>query len=282
MEFLRAGETLLRSTQPLLPFLAPSAARPRSQRAIGFPSGYCRPRRHPFTTTSSKNVDEHRTPPYAEHRRQSVPSETASRLDSVLDGTKGTPFVSTTRTSRFKSNTAQSDNTPLSPRLTGQYHRPLGDAVSELLTSLGQTRRATPLGRRPSPETDFSEIAALLKDSGSYSPPPTTNDNPFLTRTPPAPVPLLIEKVLPMKLNPSVGRTITVDAARGMDVGRAFRTLEMQCNRNSVKRDFMRQRYHERAGLKRKRLRGERWRRRFKENFKGVVGLVKKMTAQGW
>jgi len=282
MEFLRAGETLLRSTQPLLPFLAPSAARPRSQRAIGLVSGQCKPRRHPFTTTSSKNADERRTDPPAEHQRQSVPSDTASRLDSVLDGTKGTPFVSTTRTSRFKSNTSPPDSNPLSSRLTGQYHPPKGDSISEILDTLTPSRRATPVGRRPSPGNDYSEIAALFKGSDSYGPENTSN-NPFLTRAPPpSPAPLLIEKVLPMKLNPSVGRTITVDSARGMDVGRAFRTLEMQCNRNSVKRDFMRQRYHERAGLKRKRLRGERWRRRFKENFKGVVGLVKKMTAQGW
>ncbi|KAK0248959.1 hypothetical protein LTR91_015402 [Friedmanniomyces endolithicus] len=252
MDFLRAGETLLRSTQPLLPFLAPSAARPRSQRAIGLVSGQCKPRRHPFTTTSFKNADERRTDPPAEHQRQSVPSDTASRLDSVLDGTKG------------------------------QYHPPKGDSISEILDTLTPSRRATPVGRRPSPGNDYSEIAALFKGSDSYGPENTSN-NPFLTRAPPpSPAPLLIEKVLPMKLNPSVGRTITVDSARGMDVGRAFRTLEMQCNRNSVKRDFMRQRYHERAGLKRKRLRGERWRRRFKENFKGVVGLVKKMTAQGW
>ena len=44
----------------------------------------------------------------------------------------------------------------------------------------------------------------------------------------------------------------------------------------------MRQRFHEREGLKRKRLRNERWRRRFKEGFQRAVGRVVGMKRQGW
>lgn len=73
-----------------------------------------------------------------------------------------------------------------------------------------------------------------------------------------------------------------MNTARGMDVGRAFRQLEILCARNSVRRDFMRQRFHERPGLKRKRLKSERWRKNFKANFKGIVGVVQKMRKQGW
>lgn len=85
-----------------------------------------------------------------------------------------------------------------------------------------------------------------------------------------------------LKLGPSVGRTIAVDGSKGMDVGRAFRSLEMACARNAVRRDFQRQRFHERPGLKRKRLHSERWRRRFKEGFRGVVRMVNRMKKQGW
>lgn len=85
-----------------------------------------------------------------------------------------------------------------------------------------------------------------------------------------------------MKLNSSVGRTIKVDPARGIDVARAFTVLETQCNRNNVKRDAQKQRYHERPGLKRKRLKSERWRRRFKETFKRTVTMVQRMKGQGW
>lgn len=69
---------------------------------------------------------------------------------------------------------------------------------------------------------------------------------------------------------------------RGVDVGRAFRMLEMRLAQNSVKRDFRMQQFHERGGLKRKRLRRERWRKRFKENFVGTVRMVQRMRKMGW
>ena len=49
-----------------------------------------------------------------------------------------------------------------------------------------------------------------------------------------------------------------------------------------MRADSTRQRFHERGGLKRKRLRRERWRRRFMEGFKGTVGRVKGLRNQGW
>ncbi|EME44145.1 hypothetical protein DOTSEDRAFT_88392 [Dothistroma septosporum NZE10] len=106
--------------------------------------------------------------------------------------------------------------------------------------------------------------------------------DPLADLTRPGAPPPEIEEGPRMKLGPSSGRTVTVNAARGMDVGRAFRTLEMQCARNSVKRDFMMQRFHERPGMKRKRLKSVRWRRNFKANFKKTVAMVQKMTKQGW
>lgn len=85
-----------------------------------------------------------------------------------------------------------------------------------------------------------------------------------------------------MKLGPSVGRTVAVDANKGVDVGRAFRALDISVARNRVRSDFQRQRFHERGGLRRKRLKSERWRRRFKEGFRGMVKMVAKMRKQGW
>jgi len=49
-----------------------------------------------------------------------------------------------------------------------------------------------------------------------------------------------------------------------------------------VKADFAYQRYHERGGLKRKRLRRERWRKRFSEGFKATIARVRELTRQGW
>lgn len=85
---------------------------------------------------------------------------------------------------------------------------------------------------------------------------------------------------VPLKLGPSTGRSVHVGA--GIDVGRGFRLLEQSCARNGVRRDANMQRFHERGGLKRKRLRRERWRRKFLEGFKATVGRVKQLKNQGW
>lgn len=85
-----------------------------------------------------------------------------------------------------------------------------------------------------------------------------------------------------IKSRPSLGRTIEVVPDRGMDLGKALKSLDINCNANQVRRDMYKQRYYERPGLKRKRLHSERWRRRFKVGFKAVVAKVKSMRRKGW
>ena len=85
-----------------------------------------------------------------------------------------------------------------------------------------------------------------------------------------------------IRSSPSVGRTIEINPDRGMDIGRALRSLEIQCAVNRVRSDLMRQRFHERPGMKRKRLKSERWRRLFKESFLATVQRVKEMRRKGW
>lgn len=83
-----------------------------------------------------------------------------------------------------------------------------------------------------------------------------------------------------MRLRPSTGRSIPVGT--GIDIGKAFRLLEQSCARNKVRSDFTAQRFHERPGLKRKRLKRQRWRKRFMEGFKATVARVKQLKDQGW
>jgi small subunit ribosomal protein MRP21 len=85
---------------------------------------------------------------------------------------------------------------------------------------------------------------------------------------------------IPIRLSPSTGKTVKIDG--NIDVARAFKLMEQTCGRNKVRRDFNYQRFHERRGLKKKRLRAERWRRRFMEGFRATVGRVKKLRRQGW
>ncbi|EPS38790.1 hypothetical protein H072_7453 [Dactylellina haptotyla CBS 200.50] len=83
---------------------------------------------------------------------------------------------------------------------------------------------------------------------------------------------------LPPRLGSTAGRSITV---RGGDVAGAFLQLKRICTENSIARDAAAQRFYERPGLKKKRLKRERFRRRFKDSFKRMVTTVLEMKRQG-
>lgn len=79
---------------------------------------------------------------------------------------------------------------------------------------------------------------------------------------------------------PRTGRTVHVKA--NVDVARSFKLLAMQVAQNGIRRQDYVQRFHERPGMKRKRLRMDRWQRRFKRGFKATISRVRELTAQGW
>ena len=85
-----------------------------------------------------------------------------------------------------------------------------------------------------------------------------------------------------IRSRPTVGRTIEVNPQKGEDFGRALRGLSILCAVNRIKQDKQRQRFHERPGLKRKRLKGERWRRLFKQSFTAAISRVREMKRKGW
>ncbi|XPS77479.1 hypothetical protein M3J09_009506 [Ascochyta lentis] len=84
------------------------------------------------------------------------------------------------------------------------------------------------------------------------------------------------------RLNPTYGRSVDLDVSRGRDIVRGIGMLGSLVARNKVKSDFNKQRFHERGGLKRKRLNSERWRARFKLGFRHVTGRVMELTRKGW
>lgn len=80
------------------------------------------------------------------------------------------------------------------------------------------------------------------------------------------------------RMGPSAGRSVTV---QGVDPTAAFTRLRSILSINRVRSDLFKQRFHERPGLKRKRLRRERHKKRFKETFKRMVGIVLDMKNRG-
>lgn len=83
------------------------------------------------------------------------------------------------------------------------------------------------------------------------------------------------------RLRPSIGRTVEIDKNK-VDLARGLNMLNVRVRVNKVSQDVSRQRFHERPGLKRKRLRRERWRARFKDGFKATCKRVQDLARQGW
>ena len=100
-------------------------------------------------------------------------------------------------------------------------------------------------------------------------------------RAPPS-KPLRPRAVRTIESSPRVGRTIEINTRKGVDVSAALRKLHSECMVNNVRHDRYSQRYHERPGLKRKRLRRQRWRARFKQGFRALVVKVQAMRRKGW
>lgn len=105
--------------------------------------------------------------------------------------------------------------------------------------------------------------------------------NGMITPGPTAPAIREQEPVYP-RLNPAYGRTVTLAPKRGRDLVRGISMLGSLMSRNQVRKDHFKQRFHERPGLKRKRLNSERWRKRFKIGFNATCARVMELTRKGW
>lgn len=92
---------------------------------------------------------------------------------------------------------------------------------------------------------------------------------------------------------PITGRTVFLEhAGRGSaasksgvsatSVQHAFQVLNRTVKDQKIKTLWHRQRFHERKGMKRKRLRMERWRTRFRTGFKATTSRVLELKKQGW
>ncbi|KAI9839205.1 MAG: hypothetical protein M1819_003198 [Sarea resinae] len=170
-------------------------------------------------------------------------------LDSLLSDIKR-PASNTGRTSRFSSRYAQAGNRP-------------GNSAANLNSDLDRSY----LSQRSRFDT-----SRMLDPNASSQ----VSRNIFASEPPKPPA------APPMRLGPSLGRTVQVNPGKGMDLGRSLRVLDINCNKNSVRTDASAQRFHERPGLRRKRLKSQRWRKKFKLGFQAMVSKVEEMRRKGW
>ncbi|KAI9828505.1 MAG: hypothetical protein M1826_006042 [Phylliscum demangeonii] len=83
-------------------------------------------------------------------------------------------------------------------------------------------------------------------------------------------------------LRPSLGRSVAIGPNHGIDLARGLVILKSSLAQNQIRISALRQRFHERPGLKRKRLKSERYRARFLKGFRRMVSQVQHMRRQGW
>lgn len=270
MEIRRIGDNVLRSySLHSLLFLAPStlhklsrAASNHSHHSLGSLS-ICR---RSFVThqtlreTSSDTGDQIPAPsPYSRTEsssnyqpvnpaRSTKTKQISGLLDTLLEQT-------------FRSNPKPGDKANRFTRtLPNDYNKPGGKSS---LTTFQEAWQDSPLSIK-SRQGDIAKRMVVSESSA-----PRILVRPRAVRT--------------MKSRPSLGRTVEIDPLSNVkDLPRAFRVLTIACNRNKVRYDRSSQRFHERPGLKKKRLKRERWRKRFSDGFIAMKEKVEQMRLQGW
>lgn len=268
MEVRRLGDAFLRSRSPILSFLTPHVSArswPRylwADASLTSHSSRSYPR-YSKKTFSSSSIIRTTPTPVAESEHPSGTNYSrvgggypTNDLNAILD-----EFIK-------PSEQSASPSPRPSPRYreAGGSAQSTGNSATDVLSAFrgsrnerGRVEVSKMIDPKPAPTAQASASEAVHADV-------TASD---------VPQPQL-------RLGPSVGRSVSVETERGIDLGRALRNLDMNCARNLVRGDFMRQRFHERPGLKRKRLYSSRWRKRFKEGFRAMVDKVEQMRRSGW
>ena len=268
MELRHFGNPLLRSgNSPLVNLLSPSATCLRSRTLLSKP-------------WNNNNTDRCvcSTP------RQQAESSTSPSAD--LDFLDDSLAPKPSRASNSKATT----------------DRDIDSQIKDLLSSTINPRQSSQRPYRPPTETSATKVREGFRESmdrlslrnredqspgalaRSMAFPNVTQPNPSgysdIIRNEPMIKATRMKRTV--RSRPTVGRTVEVDNGRGADLGQALRRLDVLCNANRVRSDQSRQRFHERPGAKRKRLKSERYRKLFKESFKAAVGRVKEMRRKGW
>ncbi|KAI9651388.1 hypothetical protein NHQ30_001430 [Ciborinia camelliae] len=177
--------------------------------------------------------------------------------------------------SRFKSSSAQLEKRATSP----EPYRSSQLKSTSLLQRISNPSLTQPSLTNPSIprfsalDSPFGKMQFPSKKTGKSS-------DDFMKDTANLLMPLPSRQRAAMRLSPRTGRTF--DIKSNIDLSRGIRMLEASCATNKVRNDHSNQRFHERGGMKRKRLHRQRWRANFMAGFKGIVGRVKQLKNQGW
>ena len=256
--------------------------------------------------------------PPAYHRRQQLrndhPQVRRISTTSPVSRTSGTdnkalhqktsfdPSVFEGSISNSNSTTAKTSK-PRSSRLDKLLKRNPANPPSGRSTSaelLEESYASRPQGQRPEQGAIFAHAERALNDS-SPSPPnedrfdraprepyrssyrnsnTSVNNRPLSSYGQPAfPLNPATQVVRTIRSTPVLGRTIQVKQG---DVGTALKNLNKLCYTERIKADRRTQKFYERPGAKRKRLRSVRHKFRFFHAFRATVRRITEMRRKGW
>lgn len=268
MELRRAADALLRSNvSPLATLLAPSSnSLWTSQRQLTSTRTSTSCSRRYFVTSNRNSAVRPSPTTSAPRPAEDASNDSRSKNEDVVEALSSSLWNKPSRASPFNR------QSPRAATFGWNAHPTSADMLSQL-SSKYQTPRPGLSRDHGRVDTDKMLLPASREENSNLS-------HDILTSIDTSVTPSAAVHKIPLRLNPSMGRHVSVTAT--VDVARAFRNVDMNCARNKVRSDASKQRYHERPGLKRKRLVRERWRKRFSEGFKATVTRVKQLKHQGW
>ena len=289
MDFSRVTYRLLRQAGPSvhrsspLPVPLPGFAR-QPHPHLSAPKRIQRPittttqPQNPAAATAEKEIeiveDVPESPPNASKPVQPLTGQEATTAIPQSTGAPSTPRRQISEAETQKLTQLDELKEVLGQRPQYDRNRPPTGRITELQTSTGRDgaqRQATNTSR-----VDVSRMSIPGKPAEPFV-------NKFVAGSDTSLVPKTVvvpdTEAPPFRIGPSLGRTVKVETR---DLAASFRSLDMQVARNRVRADMNKQRFHERPGLKRKRLHSERWRRRFKADFQAVCRRVEELRRKGW
>ncbi|KAL1641300.1 hypothetical protein SLS58_006202 [Diplodia intermedia] len=266
MEIRRIGEALVRC-RPAAVLSPPYQNRICMLSTRAYSGSAVRGQQQPRPSDDSDNSWNESRQPSQSNVAPSTSEAVSSILDSRIDfnhpqGTK--------RTSRFPSRNAQFEN-----RNTTAYGVPSGSSADEAAARYEGAQSSRTSGQIdsliPNAGRSTSSAGNPLSNLFNLGYGKASQQKSLVEPPDPATLP---------RLGPTVGRSVPI--RDNVDLAKGLRQLDSICGRNRIRGDFNKQRYHERPGLKRKRLASQRWRRRFLEGFRATVSRVEYLKRQGW
>lgn len=198
------------------------------------------------STPKTASTTKSRTPPPAPPPTKSTPPVITSAFGKVAKSTVSWDII----------NTSTRKDSAAKIRRQDQERKTITNIIDMDIQNLINSQR-----KRQNPDSSFTAGAALsgqILGTEPLAPP----KRPFFRR------------------RPETGTIVSIQ--NKIDLGQALAILGSKVSQNRVAYMLRSQREHERPGLRKKRLRSERWKKQFSLGFKAAVKRANELAKMGW